>query len=62
MALNEFSSVEEATKAMVHKTTTFSPNEVAAQQYEDLYRKVYLKMFPKLKDVYKHINKFTKRY
>ena len=62
VALNEFSSVEEATKAMVHKTTTFSPNEVAAQQYEDLYRKVYLKMFPKLKDVYKHINKFTKRY
>ena len=62
VALKEFNSVEEATQAMVHKTVTFSPNEVASQQYEDLYKHVYLKMFPRLKDVYKHINKFTKRY
>ena len=61
-ALKEFDSIEEATQAMVHKTVTFSPNEVASQQYEDLYKHVYLKMFPRLKDVYKHINKFTKRY
>jgi len=61
-ALGEFSSVEQAMKEMSHKTITFSPNEVAHQQYEDLYNEVYLKMYPRLKGVYKHINKFTKRY
>ena len=61
-ALKEFSSVEEATQAMSHKTVTFSPNEVAHQQYEKLYKKVYVKMFPRLKHVYKDLNKFTKRY
>ena len=58
VAMGEFKNVEDAMKAMSHKTITFSPNEVAAQQYEDLY----LKMYPRLKNVYKHINKFTKRY
>ena len=62
VAIGEFKNVEEATKAMTHKTVTFSPNEVASQQYDDLYRKVYLKMYPKLKRVYRHINKFTNRY
>ncbi len=62
VALREFRSVEEATKAMSHKTKTFYPNPDAAAQYEDLYRKVYLKMYPRLKGVYRHINKFTKRY
>ena len=62
VALGEFKSVEDATKEMVHKTITFSPNEVANQQYEDLYRDVYLQMYPRLKGIYKHLNKFTKRY
>ena len=61
-ATKEFNSVEEAIKAMSHKTTTFSPNEVAHQQYESLYKKVYLQMYPRLKRVYRHINKFTNRY
>ena len=62
VAIGEFRNVEDAIKAMSHKTITFTPNKDAVEQYEDLYRKVYLKMFPQLKDVYKHINKFTKRY
>jgi sugar (pentulose or hexulose) kinase len=62
VALGEFKNVNDAIKAMSHKTTTFTPNPDAVIQYEDLYRKVYLKMYPQLKDVYKHINKFTKRY
>ena len=61
-ALKEFDNIEEAMAAMSHKTITFSPNEVAHQQYEDLYKKVYLKMYPRLKRVYRHINKFTNRY
>ena len=62
VALKEFSSVEEAMKEMSHKTVTFSPNPVAVQSYEELYKHVYLKMFPKLKKVYRNINRFTKRY
>lgn len=62
VAIGEFKNVEEAMKAMSKKTTTFTPNPAAAAQYEDLYRKVYLKMYPQLKGVYRHINKFTKRY
>ena len=62
VALNEFRSVEEAMEKMSHKTTTFMPNKEAAAQYERLYRKVYLKMFPRLKNIYKEINRFTKRY
>ena len=62
VALKEFNNVEEAMSAMSHKTTTFYPNKEAAKQYEELFRNVYLKMFPKLKNIYKDINKFTKRY
>ena len=62
VALGEFSSTEEAMKEMSHKTVTFSPNEVAHQQYEHLYKKVYLQMYPKLKNAYKDLNKFTNRY
>ena len=62
LARGTFSSVEEAISHMVHPSTTFSPNEVANQKYEYLYKKVYLKMFPQLKDVYKDLKKFDKRY
>ena len=62
VALKEFDNVEDAMKEMSHKTDTFNPNPVAAQAYEELYRKVYLKMFPSLKNIYKDINHLTKRY
>ena len=62
VAAKEFNSVEEAIAAMTHVTTTFEPNAVAAQQYKYLYNKVYLKMFPQLKDVYKDINHYAKKY
>ena len=62
VAVGEYKNVEEAMAAMSHKTDTFIPNKDAAAQYEDLYRKVYLKMYPQLKGVYRDINRFTKRY
>ena len=62
VAIGEYKTVEEAMAAMSHKTQTFVPNKDAVSQYEDLYRKVYLKMYPQLKDVYRDLNKFTKRY
>ena len=58
---HEFDNVEEATHAMVHKTKTFYPNELAHKNYDTLYKKVYVKMYPQLKDVYRDLNKFLKR-
>ncbi len=60
-ALKEFGSVEEAMEAMSHKTTTFIPNKADHKEYEKLYKRVYLEMFPRLKNVYKDLNKITKR-
>ncbi len=62
VAVGEFKNVDEATKAMIHKTTTFNPNPEAVKQYEELYKHVYVRMFPRLKRIYRYINKFTKRY
>ena len=62
LATNRFKTVEEAEAAMSHVKETFIPNKLAHQQYQYLYKKVYLKMFPQLKDVYKDIDKFDKKY
>ena len=62
VAAGEFDSIEEAMKSMSHKSITFTPNQEAHEQYNSLYENVYLKMYPRLKGVYKDINKFTKRY
>ena len=62
LSINEFSSVEEAINSMTHKCKTFEPNDLAHQQYEYLYKKVYLKMYPNLKKVYKDLNRYGKKY
>ena len=61
-AAGEFSSIEEAINSMSRKTDLFVPNKEAAEQYKDLYKYVYLRMYPRLKKIYRHINRFTKRY
>lgn len=61
-AMGEFENIETAIETMSHKSKTFEPNTLAHQQYEYLYRKVYLKMYPQLKDVYKDLNKYGKKY
>jgi len=61
LALGYFKDVEEATKNMVHQTKTFYPNVMAHQEYNYLFKNVYTKMYPQLKDIYKDINKFSKR-
>ena len=59
LALGEFSSLDEALSSMCHETSRFEPNEVAHQQYQYLYKNVYLKLYPRLKDVYKNIKQFA---
>ena len=61
VGLGEFASVEEAMKSMSRVTSTFTPNELAHKKYDYLYSKVYVKMFPQLKDIYKDIKKFDKK-
>lgn len=57
LATNEFGSIEETTNAMVHKGKTFMPNSEVHAEYEYLFRNVYLKMFPKLNNLYKSLKK-----
>ena len=61
VACNHFHSIEEATDQMVHKAKTFYPNEIAHRSYDTLYNKVYVKMYPQLKDIYRSLNRFLKR-
>lgn len=60
-AVGEFKDIESACGAMVHETLCFQPNELARQQYNYLYNNVYLKMYPRLKDVYRSIKRYGKR-
>ena len=62
VAIHEYDSVESAIKEMVHPSKPFLPNNEAHEQYNKLYHHVYLKIYPKLKKVYKDINTFNKRY
>jgi len=62
VANKDFVNVEEATEAMVHKSTTFEPNTLTHQQYDYLYKNVYLSMYPQLKEIYSDLNKYGKKY
>lgn len=62
VAAKEFENVNDAIKSMSHLTVTFEPNPVAHEKYEYLYKHVYLKMYPKLKNVYKDITSYRKKY
>ena len=61
VGLGEFKNVEEAMSKMSRVTSTFTPNEIAHKKYDYLYNKVYVKMFPQLKDIYKDIKKYDKK-
>ena len=47
---------------MSHISETFNPNPVAHQQYEYLYKKAYLPLYPNLKEIYSDLKKFDKKY
>lgn len=62
VATKVFDTVEEAMEKMTHVKTEFSPNKLAYQQYQYLYKKVYLKLFPQLDDVYKDLKKYDIKF
>ena len=59
--LGVFENIYEAKKKMTRITSTFYPNETAHAKYNYLYKKVYVKMFPQLRGMYKDIKKFNKK-
>lgn len=55
MSLGEFKSLEEAKSKMVRYTKVFTPNKNAAKDYEELFQKVYVNIYPSLKKPYKNL-------
>lgn len=51
-----------AKENMIHVSDTFYPNKEAHQKYLYLYKKVYLKMYPNFKTVYKDLKKYDEKY
>lgn len=60
IASGEFASVDEATNAMVHQGKEFKPNMENHAKYNYLFNKVYMKMYPNLKETYKDLKEFEK--
>ncbi len=61
-ALGEFESIDVAIKAMSHKGTTFEPNKEIHKQYNFLYKRAYIQLYPNAKDIYKEIKKYNNKY
>jgi sugar (pentulose or hexulose) kinase len=59
VALGVYSSYEEAIKHMFRRTKEFTPNVHNAEIYALLYKKVYMKIYPSLKNLYKDIKEIT---
>ena len=60
LAAGEFASPEDAVKAMVHQSRVFTPNMENHRKYNFLFEKVYMKMFPNLKNSYKDLKEYEK--
>ena len=60
--LGEFESIDVAIKSMSHPSITVYPNKENHKRYNFLYKKVYVKMFPQLKDLYKELKKYERKY
>ena len=54
-----YPSIREAMGNMVNYGTTFEPNPGHAAIYKELFKRVYLKIYPSLKHVYKEIKDIT---
>lgn len=50
--LGVYKTLKEATEAMVHKQKTFYPNKENAIKYEEIYKNIYVDLYPHLKGIY----------
>ena len=60
IAAGEFKNQKEAAEAMSHVSRTFIPNKENHKKYDYLFKNVYMKMFPRLKGIYKNISLYSK--
>ncbi len=60
--LGVYNSYEDAVKNMVRRSKIFYPNMDNHEKYDYLFKKVYLKMFGRLSDMYVDLKKFSKKY
>ena len=60
-AIKEFKDVNEAVKNMVKVTRTFKPNKENHEKYDEIYRNLYLQVYPRLKPINEKINEIFKR-
>lgn len=58
VSLGIYKTPEEATKAMVNYNKVFHPNAEAHEKYKVLFKKVYKKIYPSLKKIYKELSEY----
>lgn len=61
LSLGIYKSSEDAVRAMVHPDKEFYPREKEKEIYDRLYKNVYLKLYPSLKNELKYLYHFSKR-
>ncbi len=59
VGLGYYADYSQALSAMTRPGDTFQPDPDATRLYNDLYTRVYKKMYPQLKDLYKEIREIT---
>ncbi len=57
--IGEFSTLKDASDAMVHYADVFTPNKSNTNLYKSLYKDVYLEMYSKLEPLYEKIRDIT---
>jgi sugar (pentulose or hexulose) kinase len=55
VALGIYKNYEEAIKNMVHHKSEYVPNNINVNIYKDFYNRVYKKIYPALRELYKEI-------
>ena len=55
ISLGLFKDEREAVEKMLRYTDTFTPNPERAKTYDDIFYNIYLKMYKKLRKLYKHL-------
>lgn len=61
LALGTYKNLEEVKKNMVRYDKVFTPNKKAVKVYEELYKKVYLQIYPGLERPYKSLSHIKER-
>lgn len=61
IANGDFKNKKEAAESMIKVSKTFVPNKTNVKKYEYLYNHAYMKIYPKMKNIYKDIKEFDEK-